>query len=314
MNRIDRLVAILLLLQSRRIIRAQDIAGHFNISIRTVYRDMNALGEAGVPLCAEAGEGYSIIEGYHLPPVMFTREEASALFMGGKFVERQTDASVTAHAQSALLKIQSVLPEDTQDFIGSLQNSTAMLIPAASGSAANVELTALQDAIVNRRIIAIDYFAQYRASTTRREVEPIGLLFYSDHWHLIAYCLLRQGLRDFRTDRIKHFKVLDRQFRKRPDVSLKSYLRDFGREEAASEIVVRFDNDVAHIVRERQGYGLLEEKPVEDGVVMTFLVPDSPWTHSWLFSYGPKATVLSPDSLRQLLAKRAKEIFELYQD
>lgn len=83
MNRIDRLVATVLLLQSRKIVRARDIAAHFEISTRTVYRDVRALCEAGVPIAAEAGEGYSLVEGYHLPPVMFTTSEASALFLGG---------------------------------------------------------------------------------------------------------------------------------------------------------------------------------------------------------------------------------------
>src|SRR6266446_6599977 len=93
MNRVDRLMAMVVQLQSRRVVRAEDIAAHFEISVRTVYRDLAALGEAGIPIVAEAGVGYSLVKGYHLPPVMFTAEEASALFLGGKLVEYLTDAS-----------------------------------------------------------------------------------------------------------------------------------------------------------------------------------------------------------------------------
>ena len=82
MNRVDRMLATILLLQSRRVIKAEDIAEHFEISLRTVYRDMAALSEAGVPVAAEAGVGYSLLRGYLMPPVMFTAEEASALFRG----------------------------------------------------------------------------------------------------------------------------------------------------------------------------------------------------------------------------------------
>ena len=82
MNRIDRLVALIVLLQSKKLIRGKEIADYFNVSLRTVYRDINAICEAGVPVAAEAGEGYSIMEGYHLPPVMFTTDEAAALFTG----------------------------------------------------------------------------------------------------------------------------------------------------------------------------------------------------------------------------------------
>ncbi len=94
MNRIDRLHAILTHLQSKKRVTAQELADRFNISLRTVYRDVKALDESGVPVIGEAGSGYSIMEGYRLPPVMFTQEEAAALIMGAKLAERMTDASV----------------------------------------------------------------------------------------------------------------------------------------------------------------------------------------------------------------------------
>ena len=76
-------MAIVMRLQGRRVVRAEDIAAHFEISVRTVYRDIAALGEAGIPILAEPGVGYGLVKGYHLPPVMFTVEEASALNMTG---------------------------------------------------------------------------------------------------------------------------------------------------------------------------------------------------------------------------------------
>ena len=94
MNRVDRLVAMILLLQSKRSITADEIASHFEISVRTVYRDVTALGEAGVPVIAEAGVGYSLMKGYHLPPVMFTQSEAMALAMGGALVDSLTDPAM----------------------------------------------------------------------------------------------------------------------------------------------------------------------------------------------------------------------------
>jgi predicted DNA-binding transcriptional regulator YafY len=94
MNRVDRLVAIVLRLQGRRVVRAEELAAHFEISVRTVYRDVAALCEAGVPVVAEPGVGYSLVKGYHLPPVTFTAEEASALSIGGMLVERLTDNSL----------------------------------------------------------------------------------------------------------------------------------------------------------------------------------------------------------------------------
>src|SRR6187397_1035701 len=107
MNRIDRVSAILIQLQSRRVVKAQDIADRFNISLRTVYRDIKALDEAGIPVTGEAGIGFSIMEGYRLPPVMFTREEATAFLTAEKLVEKLTDASTREIYQAAMFKIKS---------------------------------------------------------------------------------------------------------------------------------------------------------------------------------------------------------------
>src|SRR6187551_810936 len=107
MNRIDRVTAILIQLQSKKIVKAQDIAERFNISLRTVYRDINTLQEAGVPVIGEAGLGYSIMDGYRLPPVMFTKEEAAAFLTAEKFVETLTDAATAAQYKSAMYKVRA---------------------------------------------------------------------------------------------------------------------------------------------------------------------------------------------------------------
>src|SRR6195952_2114515 len=105
MNRINRVSAILIQLQSRRVVKASDIAARFNISLRTVYRDVKTLEEAGVPIIGEAGVGYSIMDGYRLPPVMFTKEEATAFLTAEKFVEQLTDNETSAYYQSAMYKV-----------------------------------------------------------------------------------------------------------------------------------------------------------------------------------------------------------------
>src|SRR6266853_3697916 len=112
MNRVDRLLALILFLQSRRVVTAEQMAAHFELSVRTIYRDLVALGQAGVPIAAEAGVGYTLMRGYHLPPVNFTTKEASALVTGGLLVEQFADAAVKAQMQSALLKVRAILPRD----------------------------------------------------------------------------------------------------------------------------------------------------------------------------------------------------------
>src|SRR5436190_6303907 len=127
MNRIDRLSAILIQLQSRRMIKAQQIADKFTISLRTVYRDIHALQEAGVPVIGEAGTGYSLMEGYKLPPVMFNQDEASALLTAAKLMQSKTDASSARHYSSALDKIKAVLRLTEKDHIEEIDERIAVL-------------------------------------------------------------------------------------------------------------------------------------------------------------------------------------------
>jgi predicted DNA-binding transcriptional regulator YafY len=314
MNRVDRLVAIILFLQSRRVVRACDIADHFEISTRTVYRDVKALCEAGVPVAAEAGEGYSIVQGYHLPPVMFTREEASALFLGGKFVEKLTDASLIAHAKSGLLKIQSVLPEETQEYLERLQGATALFLgrqPEKNGFRDDA-LTTMQDAIVHRKILALEYYSNYRDSISKRDVEPLSLVYYGNHWHLIGYCRMRRDYRDFRTDRVKSIFMRAEHFRPREDFSLRKYLQDCSEMKNPTEIRVKFDQRIAASVRDKYYYGLVDETRVEDGVIMTFIVHNSNWIINWLLSYGTSVQVISPSSLRKDLLTELRKLVQHY--
>src|ERR1700728_2259110 len=127
MNRIDRVSAILIQLQSRRVVKASDIAERFNISLRTVYRDVRTLEEAGIPIIGEAGVGYSIMDGYRLPPVTFTKEEATAFLTAEKFVEKLTDASTVANHKSAMYKIRAILRTAEKNLLEEIDNSIAVL-------------------------------------------------------------------------------------------------------------------------------------------------------------------------------------------
>lgn len=175
MNRIDRLTAILIQLQSKKIVKAEEIANRFEISLRTVYRDVKALMEAGVPIGSEAGTGYFIVDGYHLPPVMFSQEEASAMMMAGKLVERMTDQSVQIAFDGALMKIKSVLNEAQKDHLESLQDHIEVLKPRMSLPAqSGYFLTDLQKAIVGKKLVQLSYTSNQQNELTQRDVEPIG--------------------------------------------------------------------------------------------------------------------------------------------
>lgn len=314
MNRVDRLMAILLHLQSRRVVRAEDIAAHFEISVRTVYRDLAALGQGGVPIVAEAGVGYSLVKGYHLPPVMFTAEEASALSLGGKLVEHLTDASLRRPMESALLKIRAVLPRERQDYLDRLERSTVVvsygpnILPRLSSQA----LIPIQRALAERRVLALDYQGIQRREPTRRQVEPLGLVYYADNWHLIAYCRLRRDVRDFRTDRICQLHMRDELFAGHNDFSLKRYLDAASEEGKFETALVKFRPECMNRVRREWSCRLVDEKAEADGVVVTLLAYSLDWLVGWILSFGTAAEVQAPADLAQRVAREAERVAAAY--
>src|SRR5690606_30974241 len=126
-KRFDRIVAILVQLQSKRIVRAQELADRFGVSLRTVYRDIRTLEASGVPISSEAGVGYSIMDGYRLPPVMFTREEVGSFVAADKLMQKFTDRSMGAYYQSAMFKLKSVLRGGDKDWVQALESQVTMV-------------------------------------------------------------------------------------------------------------------------------------------------------------------------------------------
>ena len=176
MNRIDRLTGMILLLQGHRVITAEQIAAHYEISVRTVYRDLAALGEAGVPIIAEAGMGYSLMRGYHMPPVMFTEDEAAALFLSGEIADQIADESLRDSLRAALLKVRSVLPAERRDYLDRLSKTTRVWLKRPTmqdDEECHQALMRLQEAVIRRRCAALRYDAGNRGEITTRVVEPL---------------------------------------------------------------------------------------------------------------------------------------------
>ncbi len=316
MNRVDRLMAMVVHLQGRRLVRAEDIAAHFEISIRTVYRDIAALGEAGIPVMGEAGVGYGLAKGYHLPPVMFTTEEASALFMGAKLVDHLTDASLRKQMESALLKIRSVLPRERQDGLDRLERSTAVigegnaLMPIPRFNSRT--LSPIQRSLAERRVLALDYLGAQRREVTQREVEPLGLVFYSDNWHLIAFCRLRHAVRDFRTDRICQLTLRDETFSGHAEFSLERYLETAAHDGKFQSARVRFKPERMDRVRREWQCRLVEETEKPEGVEVTLLAYSLEWLAFWVFSFGNDAEVIAPQSLKSMVVAEAMQVAQKY--
>ena len=315
MNRIDRLTGMILLLQGHRVITAEKIAAHFEISVRTVYRDLQALGEAGVPIIGEAGMGYSLMRGYHVPPVMFTENEAAALFLSGEVTEQIADESLRDALRDALLKIRAVLPAERRDYVNRLSRSVGVSLRIGTGADDERQsLMPLQQAVVRKQCVTLAYDAGRRGMITDRIVEPLGVLFYGRQWHLIAHCQLRNAVRDFRLDRMNHWQVLERPFSGHDDFSMKDFLAEQIASREVFPTVIHFSKEVMERVRTEFYSSSISESPLPDGWVrVESLTACTHWMASWLMSFGLEAEAISPDELREEIRGMAEKIAARYE-
>lgn len=318
MNRIDRLTAILILLQSHKVLTAETVARRFGISRRTVYRDLKALDEAGVPIGAEAGVGFFLAEGYCLPPVMFTRDEAAALFTAGKVVEKLTDVSVDLAYKTALEKIKAVLPMADKDFLETLNSNTEVFFYTQAGKPGfpNRFLTMLQQAASRHQQVYIDYCPGNSHETTKKRlVEPILVCFYSMAWHLLAFCRLRNDYRDFRLDRIQQVSVGEHFFKAHPIKSALEYFTVQNPKQANFKIVLRFDKGTAISIRNiRYYYGYTHETEREGITEMHFISSDLEHFSRWLLMYADMVEIVEPNALRMLFTEKLCQIKDKYRD
>ncbi len=213
-NRLSRLTAILTYLQSKKLITATELAHKFEVSIRTIYRDIKALESSGVPVYPIEGKGYSLVKGYSLPPIMFTEDEANALITAENLVARNKDGSFVTNHQKAITKVKAVLKQSSKEKVEILGSRVAYL-QNFSQEITSTNLSSIQTAITHLTLLRIEYKSGAKNEVTIREIESQALYNTQENWILIAWCRLRNDFREFRLDRILQLSVLDKQFKDR---------------------------------------------------------------------------------------------------
>jgi predicted DNA-binding transcriptional regulator YafY len=224
-KRISRLTAILTQLQTKRLITSTSLAEKFSVSVRTIYRDIRILEQAGVPISTEDGKGYTIMEGYRIPPVMFTENEANALITIEQLIQKNSDSSLVMAYSDAISKIKAVLLYATKDKVELLANRI-VVSPAMPNINTSNSLTIIQNALTAFKTLNISYWSGHKDEKTERNIEPFALYYtLQESWALIAYCHLRKDYRMFRLDRIIKITQLELGFVPHK-LTLASYLKD----------------------------------------------------------------------------------------
>lgn len=298
MNRIDRLLAMVLVLQRHKLVRAEDLATRFEISKRTVYRDVAALSEIGVPVVAQPGEGYSLMEGYFLPPLVFTPDEAAALFLGAKWLATQATGKLPASAEGALTKLAHVLPKATLQEVQRFTDILQFFVTRQPIDLDDRTLADMQRAIHAQRAVQLTYHSLQGHEITTRVIEPYALTYGEGAWYVNGYCRLRQALRSFRLTRIEQYRLLPETFTPqaidRPPAPLIT-------------VAVRFAPAALRWVLERQHYGFVRQEEA----CLIYQVHDLQEIQSWLFGWGAQAEVLTPETLRTAMRAEAKKLWEM---
>lgn len=197
MARLPRLLSLAMLFSSRRRLRAEDAAAQFGVSVRTIYRDIASLEEAGFPLIGTPGDGYHLASGAHLRPLAVTPEEAEALVMAARLLLKDADEGLERALGSAMLKLEGALSPEAMARVK--RQYVTVRVPDEQPRG---PLSLILDAIHHRRVLTLRYAGVRRQDTTEREVEPLGLVRTGAFWLMPAWCRLRGDLRVFRSDRI----------------------------------------------------------------------------------------------------------------
>ncbi len=319
LNKTERLFALVLLLQNRPNMSSRDLAEHFGVSRRTIFRDLRTLGESGVPLTYAEDGGYEILEGYQLPPLMFSAREAATLLIGTEFTTLQPDASLRTDAGAVAMKIRSVLPDTVRDYIDRLQERT-VLVPfnetQGRGGATGDEQGQwfeLSEAVARQRCVNMTYYVASRDEETVRDVDPLGLVYYSDHWNLIAFDHLREDVRNFRLDQIKKLRTRFDTFEPPEGFDLREHLRERGQSPENVRMTVRFRNRAWRWARTQVPADVDQELPVGKGwTEVAFEFENVGYVAKWLLRYGTDAEVISPDALRDEVIRQASAVAAMY--
>lgn len=315
MNRIDRLTAILIHLQSKKIVTAKELAERFDICKRTVYRDIRALEEAGVPIGSEPGIGYFIVDSYHLQPVGFSKEEASALLIANKLTEKLTDKTLQENINSALYKIRSILNVSEKEFIENIDkhievfSSSAIIKSDIPEKIMDIILKGIDKQIA----LELVYNSFSKNEDTIRIVEPVGICHYSFNWHLIAYCKLRTDYRDFRIDRIKSISLTNEKFTIENKPSIRDYFNTITSNNDVFLVKLLFDKEIiSDINQAKYYYGFIDEKEINDKVEMSFLSNSEDYIGKWIITLLDKVEIIEPESLKSTVAEIVKKLQKKY--
>lgn len=305
LKKIDRITSILTHLQSKPLVRAQDLANKFEVSLRTIYRDIKTLENAGIPVVGEAGSGYSLMEGYKLPPIMFTKDEVLSFITAEKLMQKFSHESLGLHYETAMEKVKSVLKYSDRNMIQTIENQINVynFKPEIEDIVKNT-IPLILESINEKKQLKLHY-QNVTADFSERIIEAVGIFFEFNYWYVMAFCTMRKDFRQFRIDRIQKLEKTEFPFSQEYG-NMNDYRQKQKGEKTLVKILVN-KSVLPHIVNSKSYYGLIEEETTGNGILITF---ETEWIDEgfprWILTFADEMKIVEP----QILQDNLNEILE----
>jgi predicted DNA-binding transcriptional regulator YafY len=315
-NVATRLLSMIFLFQSRRQWTVSELSDELDVSDRTVHRYIGMLEEMGIPLYSERGPygGFSLLRSYKLPPLIFTPEEATVLYMGAHLVGDIWGKTFQDAVTGVTAKLDNVLPDDIHQEVERAQRSLVVMTRTARDYAPFHEMmTTMRECMLHRHRISMHYHSFSRVETERK-VDPLALSLRWGNWYLIGYCHLRGEMRTFRVDRITNLKPLEETFIFPSDFDAKTYLEESMRWENRYKVEVWASPEISAEMNERSGDWMKVTNNPDGSATVRFEADNLNWVTSWVLGWGKHVKAISPPQLIGLVMEAAKDITEIYEN
>ncbi len=314
-NTATRLITLIMLLQCQPNQKAADLAEKLGVSVRSLHRYLTMLDDMGIPIYSERGPhgGFSLVRGYKMPPLVFTPEEAVAISLGAGLAAELWGQLYDDAARGALAKIENVLPNEQRNEVAWAHRilvTSPLQRPGLRPFAPLLE--PLRSAIRRQRRLRLMYQGNNQTEALQRDFDAYALAYRQGWWYVIGFCHLRQEIRSFRVDRIHSLDTLEIPYQIPLDFDATAYLRFEQQRDTQIHLRLHLSAEIAHLALSSPAeWESLQPQP-DGSVIAAISLPDLYWAAAFTLSYGPAATVLEPEDLRQMVYAWASEIVKRY--
>ncbi|HLR90685.1 MAG TPA: YafY family protein [Balneolaceae bacterium] len=291
---------ILLLQESKRRLTVDEIAREFGVSRRTVFRDFNVLSELNVPVTWDEQSGYGIMEGYKVPPLMFTAREIATIMVGLNFVRSQVDQTLIEDGRGVELKIKNVLPDDLKQFMNSISEKTIVdpFLHFGHEKKQGGNWFEITSAISQSKKIRFTYKSVSTGRVSDREVDPYLVVFYRDRWNMIGFSHERQAIRNFVLDRMENVKITGQNYEGDGGIDVEGLI--FRSDESGDLVRVRVGKSADRAFRANLPTKIFKEERLNsEEIKVSFFFDNLEYINNWLLQFGNHVKILSPESLIQ---------------